>query len=443
MADAAAPTDDDVRRWAQATWRCLAASVDEGTGLPADGIDDRLDPATRTPYTSPTNVGGYLWSAVAAGALDLTGAADVRDRCARALDTLAALPRHEATGMFYNWYDIATGDRTDTWGRRARLLTPFLSSADNAWLAMALGIVAQAHPELRGAAERLLTSMRFDAYYDPAARPDGGLMRGGFWETPQRNRSVPTTDPSGAPIHVTRHHYALLNSETRLVTYVALGLGQVGPQAYAALEAPVAGYAGHRAIASLGGSMFEALAVAGFVPEEDWSPALWGVSHAGTVTAHRAYAAEAGWPVWGLSPCACPGRGAAGGYSEFGVPALGILGDGYRTTWRGQGVVTPHAAALALPYDPRAALGNLAALEELGCFGPGGFVDAIGVRTRRTSRRYLTVDQSFLLAGLANHLRHGLLRRLALQPRFEAALRPVLARRVPPWGREVRAGAGT
>ena len=51
MADAATPTDDDVRRWAQATWRSLAAAVDPRTGLPADGIDDRRGPATRTPYT--------------------------------------------------------------------------------------------------------------------------------------------------------------------------------------------------------------------------------------------------------------------------------------------------------------------------------------------------------------------------------------------------------
>lgn len=58
MAQAPVATDDDVRRWAAATWRCLAATTDDATGLPADGIDDRLDPATRPTYTSPTNIGG-------------------------------------------------------------------------------------------------------------------------------------------------------------------------------------------------------------------------------------------------------------------------------------------------------------------------------------------------------------------------------------------------
>ena len=36
------------------------------TGLPADNIGGDLDPATRSEYTSPTNIGAYLWSTAAA-----------------------------------------------------------------------------------------------------------------------------------------------------------------------------------------------------------------------------------------------------------------------------------------------------------------------------------------------------------------------------------------
>ncbi|MCB1252580.1 MAG: DUF3131 domain-containing protein [Austwickia sp.] len=430
----ALPSADEVRRWAGDTWRCLAATAYEPTGLPADGIDERLDPTTRTPYTSPTNIAGYLWSALAASRLGLIAQDEARARCSRVLATLAGLARHQGSGMFYNWYDVATGERTRTWGRRGRILPAFLSSVDNAWLALALRIVAAGEPTLAGAATAILTPMRFDAFYDPGARPVGGLMRGGFWETPRRNRSVPGRDPSGAPIHLTRHHYALLNSETRLVTYVALAAGQVGAQAYAALEAPIRRYAGCELVASLGGSMFEALAVPAFVPEAAWAPELWGANHAGTVRAHRAFAAEVGAPVWGLSPCACPGAGSAGGYSEFGVPAIGLLGDSYRTTWRGQVVVTPHAAALALPYDAPAAMTNLSRLAELGCYGPGGFVDSIGVRTRRTAGRHLTLDQAFLMAGLVHRLtagagQEGLLHRLAREGGLGDAVRHAVVQR--------------
>lgn len=398
-----AGTADDVRlrRWLGDAWAGLAALPHPATGLPADAIDEALTPASRTTYTSPTNIAGYLWSTLAAAELGLLPRADARGRLARVLRTLARVPRHAGSGMFYNWYDVATGEATTTWGRRGRPLPPFLSSVDNAWLALALGLVATGEPGFAAIAEDLLGPMRFDAFYDAAARPAGGLMRGGFWERPQRHRSVPAEDPTGGTIHVTRHHYALLNSETRLVTYVALGHGQVGPEAYAALDAPEVSYGGRRLVASLGGSVFEALAVPALLPEGGGPAAAWTGNHAATVAGHRAFAAAAGWPVWGLTPCACPGPGYRA-YSEFGVPALGILGDGYRTTWHGQGVVAPHATALALPHDREAALANLVTLETLGCYGPGGFADAIGVRSGRTPGRYLALDQAFLVAGLAD-----------------------------------------
>ena len=59
------------RRWATDTWRSLDAMTDPGTGLPADQIDETLAPAARSGYTSPTNIGGYLWSTVVAHELRL------------------------------------------------------------------------------------------------------------------------------------------------------------------------------------------------------------------------------------------------------------------------------------------------------------------------------------------------------------------------------------
>lgn len=81
---------------------------------------------------------------------------------------------------------------------------------------------------------------------------------------------------------------------------------------------------------------------------------------------------------------------------------------------------------MALQYDADAALANLRRLQELGCHGPGGFVDAIGVRTGLTARRYLTLDQSFVMAAFANHLAGDVMRRLACPPTVEAALRPIV-----------------
>src|ERR687892_1202612 len=46
--------------YAADTWHSFEAMVDPGTGIPADNVEGDLDPATRSAYTSPTNIGGDL-----------------------------------------------------------------------------------------------------------------------------------------------------------------------------------------------------------------------------------------------------------------------------------------------------------------------------------------------------------------------------------------------
>ena len=38
--------------------------TDPRTGLPADNIPESLAAGDRSGYTSPTNIGGYLWSTI-------------------------------------------------------------------------------------------------------------------------------------------------------------------------------------------------------------------------------------------------------------------------------------------------------------------------------------------------------------------------------------------
>ncbi|MDI5938802.1 DUF3131 domain-containing protein, partial [Micromonospora sp. DH15] len=93
-----------LRQYAADTWRSMAAMVDPGTGLAADNVGGDLDAADRAGYTSPTNVGAYLWSTVAARETGLVSAGQARDRIARTLATLGRLEVHEPSGMYYNWY---------------------------------------------------------------------------------------------------------------------------------------------------------------------------------------------------------------------------------------------------------------------------------------------------------------------------------------------------
>ncbi len=154
---------------------------------------------------------------------------------------------------------------------------------------------------------------------------------------------------------------------------------------------------------------------------------------------------EAGYGYWGFSPSNNP----AGGYREYGVDQLGMDGAGYTSdqertavdqpyegcregspapTEYGDGVVTPHASFLALPYAPHAALANLARLRhDFDAYGPGGFYDAIAVRSGTVSKRYLALDQGMIMAALGNALSDDNVRRYVSSGAMEERLRPLMA----------------
>jgi hypothetical protein len=94
----------------------------------------------------------------------------------------------------------------------------------------------------------------------------------------------------------------------------------------------------------------------------------------------------------------------------------------------GDGVVTPHAAFLALPYAKGPVLKNLASLKaNFDAYGPGGFYDAIAVKSGTVAKRYLSLDQAMIMGAIGNNLDRNVLKRAFVTPQFERAIRPLLA----------------
>ncbi len=90
--------------------------------------------------------------------------------------------------------------------------------------------------------------------------------------------------------------------------------------------------------------------------------------------------------------------------------------------------MTPHASFLALRYAPEAALANLSKLREhFDVYGPGGFYDAVAVRSGTVSREYLALDQGMIIAALGNALTGDDLRRYVSRGAVEHKLRPLMA----------------
>jgi hypothetical protein len=92
------------------------------------------------------------------------------------------------------------------------------------------------------------------------------------------------------------------------------------------------------------------------------------------------------------------------------------------------GVVTPHAAFLALRYAPRAAVDNLGRLARNfpDMYGPWGFRDSVNVQSGVVSGSYLSLDQGMIMASLGNALGGDVLRDAFAGPQEARALRPVV-----------------
>ncbi len=442
-------------RYAEHTWASFDAMVDTGSGLPTDQL---FDDGHTDVQTSTTNIGAYLWSAVAAEKLGILGHSEVVGRLTKTISTLEGMETYRSTGQFYNWYDHRNGAKLTSWPPTGDPLDPILSSVDNAWLATGLHIVENAVPELSSRAGAIYDSMDF-----------------GFYYVPDKNRILFHFTPSTGDGPCC---YDTVLSESRIADYIGIAKGELPRKEYygrwrsfpdtcdfSFQEQKPAGYwasydgvdvydgsyayGDTRITPSWGGSMFEALMPSLFVPEEKWGAGSWRQNHPLTVDAQIDHGLNvAGYGVWGFSPSNTP----EGGYGAYGVDLAGMDPNGMASNedntlvdhgFAGcdgrpakedpparaytNGVVTPHAAFLGLRYRPAQTLVNLARLEAMpGVFDRWGFADSVNVGTGLPSASYLSLDQGMIMASLGNHLGNDVMRTAFASADITKAVRPIL-----------------
>jgi Putative glucoamylase/RTX calcium-binding nonapeptide repeat (4 copies)/Protein of unknown function (DUF3131) len=437
---APASASGTLERYAADTWRSFDAMTDERSGLPADSL--HAD-GTRSVQTSTTNIGAYMWSALVAREVGLIDRRETVERLDRTIGTLERMERHAPSGQYFNWYDHRTGEKLTSWPPTGDPLTPILSSVDNGWLAVGLRLVERRVPELSERAGALFDSMDFGFYY----RPDVNRIL--FHYVPSTGEAVCC--------------YDTVVSESRIASYIGIAKGEIPARHYfgtwrtfpdtcdwswqetrpLGVERSYLGvdvfegaypYAGMRVTPSWGGSMFEALMPPLFVPEDRWGPGSWGANHPLTARAQIHHGlSEAGYGYWGFSPANVP----EGGYAAYGVDAIGMDPNGYPSNEDAtlvdagfpgcpgrdpqpppppsaytNGVVTPHAAFLALRWAPEEALANLARLERDfdNLYGDWGFRDSVNVDSGVVSSHYLSLDQGMIMAAIGNALEGDMLR---------------------------------
>ena len=196
--DVAVPTAaeaDQLRLIARQTWQFFAdlAGADDHY-LPPDNLQQDPDRVIAH-RTSPTNVGMYLVSAVAAHEFGWIGLPELCDRIEATLDTLHALPRHR--GHFFNWTETTT----------LRSLEPrYVSTVDSGNLAGCL--IA-----LSSAARSAMARQAADANAVRGVVDDAALMRRAI---ERADRKRPSTSVNLAQLQEALHAFEALLAQASL-----------------------------------------------------------------------------------------------------------------------------------------------------------------------------------------------------------------------------------
>ncbi len=254
-------------------------------------------------------------------------------------------------------------------------------------------------------AEQMAWSMDFRFLFDPSRQ----LFSIGFRVADN------TLDPSC---------YDLLASEARLASFLAIAKGDVSPRHWFLLGRALTPVGRGAALVSWSGSMFEYLMP--LLVMEQPAHSLLDLTCRLVVGRQVRYGAERGVP-WGVSESAYNVRNLelTYQYSDFGVPGLGLKRGLFEDV-----VVAPYATALAAMVEPRAALDNVARLEENHADGTYGFYEALDFTPSRLPekakvavvRAYMAHHQGMTIVSLGNVVHNGLTRRrFHAHPMIQAA----------------------
>ncbi|HXJ60974.1 MAG TPA: glucoamylase family protein [Verrucomicrobiae bacterium] len=238
--------------------------------------------------------------------------------------------------------------------------------------------------------------------------------------------------------NVTHHrldgsYYDLLASEARLLSFVAIALGQVPQEHWFTLGRLLTTVDDRRALISWSGSMFEYLMPSLVMPT--YPDTLLEVSCRSAVECQIHYGDKRRVP-WGISESGYNLTDAQGNYQyrAFGVPGLG-----FKRGLADDLVVAPYATLLALLVAPQEACANLERLRAAGAEGRYGFYEAIDYtparlqpgQTRAVLRSVMAHHQGMSLLALAYPLLgRAMPRRFQANPAFRAA-ELLLQERVP------------
>lgn len=325
--------------------------------------------------TSPTNIGMYLLSTVAAydfAWIDLNNALTRIEKC---LATVVKLPKYN--GHLYNWYSTETLEP----------LAPFyVSTVDSGNLASHLVTLAGALKSWKQQQNLNRNTINLINKLYASANSITNNMNFSFLLNKKRNLLSIGYDTSTDKL--ADSCYDMLASEARLSYFFAIAKGDINVDSWQRLGRFLTCWSGRAALLSWSGSMFEYLMPPLVLREA--KHAILGQTNRIVIKKQIEYARKN--KPWGISEAAFNALDPLFNYqySNFGVPDLGLqrsLAKNY--------VVAPYASLMAAQYYPHQAINNLRELKKLGAYGKYGFYDAVDFTSSRTTNKKYAIVKNY------------------------------------------------
>ncbi len=375
-------------------WRYFEKHVPlTGSGFPPDNV--QIDPPIgEQARTSPTNIGMYLISLVAAGEMGLI---EENELITRVKQTLSSIQQLETwNGLPYNWYDIHT---------LAPSNPKYVSSVDAGNLMAAYVVVRnyfqKNHPSLSNEFDQLIQKMDIEKLYNPRRK----LFRIGV--DVQNNR-------------LSASHYDLLSSEARILSFTAMAEKGIAVSHWKQLARPFFFHKGKSALYSWSGTMFEYMMPNLLMPSACGS--LMRNSMQSAIALQTKKTREG---IWGITEAgyAAFDQMLNYQYRAFGIKELALSGEASET------VYAPYGVLIALEYAFFKGMDSLKNMQEAGMKGEYGFYEAIDFSKENKPRivySYMSHHQGMGFIAICNLLTGNALKKHFLNHPNEQALTPLL-----------------
>ncbi len=391
------------------SWSFFATHVTEKDNfLPPDNVQE-VPTLTVAHRTSPTNIGMYLVSCLAACDCGFIDPHTLALRLEDTLKTLEELPKKH--GHLYNWYDTK---------KLTVLGTPYVSTVDSGNFAVALTALKEGLSDYEASEPRLVAiKERIEALLDAT---DFSILY-------SKKRKLFYIGMDAADEVSDESCYDLLMSEIRSSCYLAIAKNQIDPEIWRQMGRPIIGRKGYIGLASWSGSMFEYFMPQLFLPS--YASSLTGEA---LLFATNAQMEDKIHGFWGISECSYYAFDGAMNYQyrANGVPCLAldpIIGR--------DRVISPYSSFLCLLTAKKKAIKNLERLRGIGAYGKHGFYEAIDFTRDRVGtepeiiKSYMSHHVGMSIIAASNFCFDNIFVKRFMRDKEMASVRELLCESVP------------